>query len=1277
VSFFWHCCWIFLLLLAVYITVGRQFFPAISQLKGRIERVLSEKTGTDVTIGSLNGGWKGFDPVIYLNKLEVHTLSSKNDVVTLNQLYMRFSFFESLKHLQVRFSAIRLNGLSVELQQKKEGRWSLPGMSYQMVANSSDVSHFRWKDFFRLPVLDFSNVTLVLLSQSGKKSTWLIPRAQSVYEGRDFLASGRASSSKNASDFLEFSMKGSGSLLRGDFTGDFYMKWSSGRFFSPYLDTYVWHGLKAEKVDSTGQMWMTWQSGLLNKVQGNLALPSLTLSDNGVPIKPVKDFNTRFFWSHDKTKSTLLLTDLSFKWAGRQWPVSRYLVSKKPKSILIRNDVSDLEILSDLMRSLNKLPGWATHSLQQYDPKGLLKNLMLRIPVAKQTDKSSGFLLQAELNNVSTNAVQGAPAVKGVDGFLEVTRTGGRVLVDSRRFSMAFPHLFKRGWSFRRAELSVDWTMGTQLRIFSNGIRLYLEGKGKILADFNALLSGDPDKEFLTLKLGFKNLDATLAPSFVPFDKNDDSLDKWLRRAIKGGVVTQGLYLGYGAIGANAPAHSFTSSLDLNIQQGRLDFADGWPNLTDLNAQLFLQDSGLWIDKGSAMFRGMPLQNINASLPGRATVKGKKILDITAQAKPTSKDLTYWLTSSPVSQSTAKQAAQFDFTGAFDAALSLKIPLQSPKGKITYAVDLNVQNATIHSRRANLDFKNINGDINIGNNGVTSKDINLTFLGHPSTLALSTLNIGNGIFDQQMTLTGLLDLSDLYTYFDLDSNARIQGSFYYHATLRLPVGKKPLHLRINSPLKNLTLDYPPPLTKKAGRARFGQLDAYFNEQTVNLRMKYGKEVKGHFLFRKGEFQRGAVAIAKTLPAMPVHGLKVDVSLNKFVISPWIALGEEKPKAGSNKNFKQAILDYPIIISARNFDFYGVSFPDTQLSFSREKTGSSLVLKGPDVNGRLFIPKNKGFIKGDFTALHLNTEKKRSDQSKSVIARLSPQDIPALQLHINDFKLNNKDYGNWAFEAVPSNKGVAFKNIKINLAGSVFTGHLSWLQNALRFQTTILTGQVKGGNVESLLKAFDWPQAFRSKALFSDIGFTWSGSPLDFDIAKVSGRIDLKLEKGRYNRSQKATDAMKIFGILNMNAIKRRLNLDFTDLYRKGVSFDNVEGAARIDKGVMSFVKPLLFHGPTNNFKFTGKVNLVSHQVDMKMVVVLPLTQNLPLAAVALGAPQIGGALWIVSKLFGPELNKLASATYLLTGNWNHLNVTLENLFDQTGSNNSKNSTSGR
>lgn len=48
-------------------------------------------------------------------------------------------------------------------------------------------------------------------------------------------------------------------------------------------------------------------------------------------------------------------------------------------------------------------------------------------------------------------------------------------------------------------------------------------------------------------------------------------------------------------------------------------------------------------------------------------------------------------------------------------------------------------------------------------------------------------------------------------------------------------------------------------------------------------------------------------------------------------------------------------------------------------------------------------------------------------------------------------------------------------------------------------------------------------------------------------------------------------------------------------------------------------------GPSSNVELNGTLNLVGDQIDAKLMVTLPVSNNLPIAALIVGAPAVGGA----------------------------------------------------
>lgn len=55
-----------LIALAAYVSLGRQFMPAISSYTAFLEEQIAQRTGLPVAIGSVAGEFSGFNPVLLL-----------------------------------------------------------------------------------------------------------------------------------------------------------------------------------------------------------------------------------------------------------------------------------------------------------------------------------------------------------------------------------------------------------------------------------------------------------------------------------------------------------------------------------------------------------------------------------------------------------------------------------------------------------------------------------------------------------------------------------------------------------------------------------------------------------------------------------------------------------------------------------------------------------------------------------------------------------------------------------------------------------------------------------------------------------------------------------------------------------------------------------------------------------------------------------------------------------------------------------------------------------
>ena len=102
----------------------------------------------------------------------------------------------------------------------------------------------------------------------------------------------------------------------------------------------------------------------------------------------------------------------------------------------------------------------------------------------------------------------------------------------------------------------------------------------------------------------------------------------------------------------------------------------------------------------------------------------------------------------------------------------------------------------------------------------------------------------------------------------------------------------------------------------------------------------------------------------------------------------------------------------------------------------------------------------------------------------------------------------------------------------------------------------------------------------------------------------------------------------------------------------------------LDRRRIELDEPLKVVGPSSTLELNGTLDMAREQIDAKLLVILPVTNNLPLAALIVGAPAVGGALFVADKLLGDRVARFASVQYLVKGPWQNPEISFDKPFEK-------------
>lgn len=1286
----------FLLLffVAAYVIAGRYALSILPDYREQIAHYLTEQIGHPVVIERISSKWIGFDPVLTFSGISINGDEQGN----IGIVSARLATLRSILNLSPRFKSVQLIDSHLAIDHAAKGSIFVAGIG---ISGADSVTQDESGLQAALNLFDGAEIKLhnnkvvytgiKKVNQPRKVRVWQLPSISMNYRGDEVFASGKVLQPDGDQPLLSFSLKGLGILSDDLVHGTVFLEARSSEFFDEVIKVYDWNELSVQDIDASSRIWIEFEGQAIKEITGDIQVSNLNWKIAEKSLPPVTNSAGRFNWFSRGDTHQLTLTGLGFDWAGHSCRSTDMLLNDSSAATLVYINQMQVDCFSELAIALGWLSPRLQYRLETSQPEGALEHLLF-IQNKSSSENASSFTFEAELNEVSLNSFYSTPLGRGINGYIRADENGGGVYFQGKNFELGFPTLFLEPWKMSFAEGNVNWLIeGDDVEVFSDGIRLYFPDDSLVYGDFRLNLNPADREDNLYLSIAMQDLPISRATSFVPYHAVSEGLYGWLDRSLKSGHVTRGIYVGYGSTESDDAINNFTSSLLLETEQGRLSFAEGWPEIENLDSTIVVQNGELTIDADRANIQSTALNELSVFLPERdRSVNSDKIdplLRARARVTAQKQDLDYWLRDSPISAQTSAVAEQIEIAGPVDVDIDLQIPVNG-SADVGYDIHATLKNNTITHKDSSLVFNRVNGELLVSSSkGILAKEVSSTLLEQEASINIQQDFSKEWVTDIEYYFEGgkllhthtrvghdvVIDLDtklktqSLLDHYQQEAIPGVQGEFEVAASLRIPADReRHTVLGIKSNLIGLERDWPEPLAKARENSENLWLDLILKPEQIHLHAGIEQpgvpitEMDALFMDQRLVFSDIRIGGAEAKNQIS-EGISISGKLNALELEPWQTFISSLNTGAENDTdavLKQVELD------VASLNAFGYNFPNVSSRITPVNDSWQIDLFGESVVGQVRLASSDAPLTLDFERLLIPDDSPESDLELNTIdendtaERLTPKQLPSLSFSAKHLIYQGKDIGAWSTNVEPYDNGVYFRQIKGQLAENRFEGQIDW-QGDDESSHSILTLNAKGGDIGKLISAFSLPETLSSDELWSDVALVWSGAPSDFELGKVSGKLELKLKDGVLHTSDKKTGFLRVFGILNAETIMRRLKLDFSDLYKSGLAYDDLSFKGAVNDGVLTLEEPLSIEGPSGKYRLNGKTNLADKTLAMDMRVELPITQNVPLAALMLGAPQVGGAVWLVDKLLGEPLSSITSATYDVQGTWDNPKVELK------------------
>ncbi len=1233
------------ILLAIFFSLFRAMTPWAEQYKGDIEQHLTKLIGHPVHIQSMETSWYWFEPVLKLDKVTIS--EAEQPVLKLDKLLVGINLFSSLWHWQIQPGILYIEDLNLNVHEVNH-HWIIDGLGLGQQAVNFDSDGV-------LPVLAWllaqqkimlNHVSALVHLQDGS----LLPITDLYLNvvnrsGRYRVKGGARLSQTKPTEFtLLADMQVNASNLNQS-KGEVYISISDflpsqWQYFIPQ------HTYRLDGGEGDIDLWIDFAKGRVQLVQSELHVDHLawtqTLKNQSHFLQTLQ---ANLAWKPIDDGWQLAGDKIKLKLAGKEWPENKLLVKYRTSvnDINLYLETIDIESLFsagiDWPASLN--------TLAKVRPFGTLHDSQIHF-----VNQQANFFL-TRFSDIGIKGTKNIPGVDHLSGVLHWQPDQGRLEMDSN--TVFLQPYNKPRILFSKLNTAIDWKQ------LSHGLRVSLDRFVLTRPDLVMSAQGQLDEALSEPKINLQALfsaqNAEQWLTYIPHGHLKDKLEHWLKKDIKKIGKATGRITMKGAL-KDFPFDNtegvFTISSALN--QVDLYFNEQWPLTKHIDAYLTVNKRILTTDIVKADLSGVPIEHLNLRIDDIGF--DHETLLIHSKSQAPAEDLMAFVRSSPLNQRLSK-LSMLDLMGPLGVELRLEIPLYPGKEGILARGRLAFldNKAVFHHPAADLELDKITGELEFDEHRIIDSAIKARLMTDPVDFQIKSVRSTNPY--TEVRLNGHTTIELLNNKLNWPIFSLLKGHLDIAALFTITDDPNDLdHIALKTSLNGVSIDLPKPFGKSAAQQAPLTINVDFNpEKALHIDVDYNKRAGANLWFNRNNngfaLHHGEIRVGDGHAVRSNNnGVQVVGTLPEFDVNAWYKTLQKIPTDPSAPSLIERINFIDLELESVNT--WGKNLQNFYITASKvDRNDWTIKLKQPYFMANLFYQNNTNSLSGHFDYLHLPKFKEKTESKPLNKMSILPEQIPNLNLTINDLQVGQLDLGNVIIKANSYKNRWNLEYCKLISPAYQVTIQGDWTENHSRSKTSINAG-LKLSDLAKALK--QWNASPAVEAQQGEILFKggWDAPAYDISWSKLAGDLSIQLRNGRITKLSPETEEKiglgKLLSILSLQTIPRRLTLDFSDLAKGGYSFDVFMGNFSLKNGVMN-TSDSYIDGPVAYASIKGELDIIKQMYDLNLQVMPHITASLPVVATIAGGPIAGIATWVASKIINHGMQKISSYTYKVTGSW--------------------------
>ncbi len=1226
---------------AVVLALRFWILPQIEDHPEAIAEVISRNIGQRVSIGSADSGWQRLRP--YLDLTDVRLYDQEGRVALSLPAVSCTLSWDSLAFGALRFNSLSLDKPHLNIRRDNAGTLYIAGVKLDPEAAGGGFSNWllaqheviirdaqvSWDDQLRqAPLLSLADLNFVMRNRGSHHRFAL-----------------RAQPPRELAAALD---------VRGDLEGRTFEQlqaWN-GKLYAElaYTDLAAWRAwidypLEIQHGQGGLRLWLGFADKRLEDATADVALGDISARlAPELPLLEMRALQGRLSAKRSGGGYEIAGKKVALALqSGVSLPPAQFAVQWRPGDDKraaqgeVRVDALELQPLA-LLGEYLPLPPSVRKVLAEAAPQGSVADV--HFDWQGTLANPQRYSVRGHFDRLGMSAYAWLPGFSGISGNIDGNEKGGSVLLNAGKSSVDLPRVFAdpaRNFDTLTAQLAWSHAQGELQFKLSNIAFANADLAGTAFGSY-ATEAGGPGVIDLTARLN--RTDARHVTRYIPF-LNKLALD-WLDRALLAGHASEVSLRLKGDL-KDFPFQSAKSGLfqiTAKVVDGRLQYAPGWPAIEGINGQLHFDGKRMEVTSNKASVLGARVSNAHVVLPDLFTPD--RVLTATGQAEGPTAEFLKFIAQSPVNNMIGGITANMSAAG--NGRLQLKLDL--PLARLTETKVAGSYQFTGNQVIIDTDWPPVaqaSGRLEFTDSGVSMRAINAQFLGGPVTLSIANQRDGSIAVNARGTLNAaaLQAVLDQPLLRQLSGTTAWSSSMSFRkrgATILVESGLQGIASTLPAPLNKASADVLPLRFERSVTAEAQRSDWTGPPSTDRSTLDIGKVVRLEMQRRRDDgkmvIERAAIGINEA-PRLPEKGIVISGTAPELDLDQWLHV-----LSGAGGGDTQLST---LNLKVGALDVYGKRINDVTLHAGFQGSDWLAEVNARELAGDVrWRSLGKGRMSARFSRFTFPepTPGRLADD-------VPPKELPGLDIVADNLVVRDKKLGRLELSA--ANEGLDWRIDKLTLTTpeSQLSADGVW-QGVAAQQRTSVNLKLEIKDVGKYLERFGYPGSMQRGSAKLLGKLAWAGNPQTIDYPTLAGDVSLIAEKGQFLKIEPGIG--KLLGILSLQALPRRITLDFRDIFSDGFAFDTITATAAVAQGVLR-TQDFMMRGPSAQVAMSGSIDLTHETQSLRVRVVPSVGDSLSVAGLMLANPLAGVGAFLAQRLLKDPLGQVFAYEYAVSGTW--------------------------